>query len=147
MSIVLLPSLIVCWLGGVLLRNARLGLSGPLESAEPMSSAIATGETISRPTSNLLRRRVCRSFSSNQRIAALMPLGAQERDERLLEVLAVGGPAGGLQLRCRPAEEHLAVGEDEDTVGVALGLGDVVRREEHRGAALRQRREKAPQPL
>ena len=43
MSIVLLPSLIVCWLGGILLRNARLGLSGPLESAKPMSSAIATG--------------------------------------------------------------------------------------------------------
>ena len=43
MSIVLLPSLIFCWLGGILLRNARLGFSGPLDSAKPMSSAIATG--------------------------------------------------------------------------------------------------------
>ena len=43
MSIVLLPSLICCWLGGILLRKARLGFSGPLDSAKPMSSAIATG--------------------------------------------------------------------------------------------------------
>ena len=42
-SICSLPSLIVCSFGGIWLKNASRGFSGPLDSAKPISSAIATG--------------------------------------------------------------------------------------------------------
>src|SRR5436305_449688 len=111
-----------------------------------MSVAIAIGYTISKPTSSFERRRICRSFSRSQR-TALMPLTLQEADERLLEILALGGLRSRLQRGRRAVEQQLAVGQHEDPIAVAFGLGDVVRAEHHARPAVGQPLDEAPQPL
>src|SRR3954452_13648309 len=47
----------------------------------------------------------------------------------------------------RPLEQQLAVGEDEDAVGVALGLPHVMRGEDDRRAGACQRADELPQAL
>jgi len=81
-------------------------------------------------------------LSSSQRTAAL----AQERDEGGLEVARAGGRRRR-QRRGGALEQQLAVGQDEQAVGVALRLPHVVGGEDHGGAAGGELRDEAPQPL
>src|SRR5438105_4672899 len=74
-----------------------------------------------------------------------VPSLSQELHERGLEV-GVGGDLG-LEVAGGSAEDSLAVGEDDHAVRVALGLGDVVGREEDRGAGVRQTADELPQAL
>src|SRR5436190_20253942 len=73
--------------------------------------------------------------------------GLEEPDERLLEILALGGLRRALELLRGAVEEQVAVGEHDDAVAVALGLGYVVRAEDDARPALGQRVDEAPQAL
>src|SRR5690242_15972555 len=96
------------------------------------SSATSSGE----------RRRMRASFWSSQN-TGLVASVSQEPDERALEVHA----PRAAQLAGRPREEQLAVGEDENAVGPALGLPDVVRGEDAARALASEARDPLPQPL
>ncbi len=103
------------------------------------------------------RRMICRSLRSSQRISEgasrlpmyLVPVLGQEADECGLEVgaagLGVGRRGGGVELGDGAVEEALAVGDDEDSPAVALGLGDVVGGEDDGGSAPGQAKDELPE--
>ena len=102
---------------------------------------------MSSPTSSFERRRICRSLRASSASALSDPRARRKETNACSRSSLGAGVAAALQLGGRPAEEHLAVGEDEDAIGVALGLGDVVRAEDDGRAALGERGDEAPQPL
>ena len=106
-------------------RTRPSASTAPTRAPRPTSSATISGYSTSSATSSGERRRICRSLSSSQRMSVAP--AAQEAHERALEVDRVVLARRALQLRRRAGEQELAVGEHEQPVGVALGLGDVVR--------------------
>src|SRR4051794_27726840 len=129
--------------GGIRFAKATFGLLGPPETAAPTSSDTSTGYRTSRATRNGDRRRICRSLSSSQRISGpLVTAASQERDERRLEAAALL-----VELRRGAEVEDLAVGQDQDPVGVVARLLDVVRGEHDRRPAAREPLDERPQDL
>src|SRR5690606_6791972 len=82
----------------------------------------------------------------SRRGGASVAVLAEERDEGRLEVEPARADRA-LELARGAAEEALAVGEHDDLVGVAVGLGDVVGGVDDRRAGLGEAEDERPQPL
>src|SRR3954447_3912446 len=133
---------------GTWLSSATRGLLGPLVTAKPTSAAIRIGYSTSIATSSGERRRICRSLTSSQR-TRLMPLLAQERDERRLEVErpAFAPLDRPLELARGAHEQELAVGDHGHLMRVPVGLLHVVRRVDDRRAAAGELEDELPELL
>src|SRR6185437_1026157 len=121
---------------------------GLAEMANPIRSAIATGYATSRATSRRERRRISRSLPSSHLIgvspASRLAPATQKRYEGLLEVIAAALEG---KRRGRSVEQDPAPLEHHHPLGMALRLGDHMRREHDAGALGGQFRDESPQAL
>src|SRR5579875_801104 len=99
---------------------ATLGLPGGLDRAKPIISAMAAGYSTRITTSSGERRRIWMSLTSSQRTS--MTPGPQEADECALEVGRLLAARRGGQLGRGAQEQHLSVTQDQNAVGVSIGL-------------------------
>ena len=118
---------------GTWLTNATRGLSGPRRQREPDQHARSRpGRARAAPTSSGERAQDLQVL--DEQPAHSVARAAWRKRRTRPRSRGRSPPTARSSSRGEPAKSELAVGEHEHAVGVALGLGDVVRREDDRRA-------------